>query len=97
MAARVIEEKRSEQAILQWIGAQETVSLEAVRDYVEAQSGVGYRSKQSYYDLLEAGGMSYHRSEKPKPKRDEAQILARREEIRKKTGTANGPRSSGER
>ena len=38
-------------------------------------------SKQSYYELLDAGGMSYHRSEKRNPKRDEAQVLARREEI----------------
>ena len=71
------------QAIVQWIGAQETVSIEAVRDHVEEHYGVGYRSKQSYYDLLEAGGMSYHRSEKHNPKRDEAQILERREEIKK--------------
>jgi putative transposase len=83
------------QAILRWIGAQEAVSVEAVRDYVEEQYGVVYRSKQSYYELLEAGGMSYHRSEKHNPKRDEAQILARREEI-KKDWHRGGPRSSGE-
>jgi len=83
------------QAILQWIGAQETVSLEAVRDYIEEQYGVVYRSKQSYYELLEAGGMSYHRSEKHNPKRDEAQILVRREEI-KKNWHRGGKRLSGE-
>ena len=44
---------------------------------------MGYRSEQSYYELLAAGGMSYHRSEKANPKRDEEQILARREEIKK--------------
>ena len=71
------------QAIVQWIGTQETVSVEAVRDYIEEHYGVVYRSKQSYYELLEAGGMSYHRSEKHNPKRDEAQILARREESKK--------------
>ena len=54
-----------------------------MHDYVEAQYGVEYRSKQSYYELLEAGGMSYHRSEKHNPQRDEAQILARREESKK--------------
>ena|SRR5215831_9216570 len=86
------EERR---AIVQWIGAQETVSVEAVRDYVEEQYGVVYRSKQSYYELLEAGGMSYHRSEKHNPKRDEAQILERRDEI-KKNWCRGGPRSSGE-
>jgi putative transposase len=81
--------------VLQWIGAQETVSIEAVRDYVEEHYGVVYRSKPSYYDLVEAGGMSYHRSEKHNPRRDEAQILARREEI-KKNWHRGGPRSSGE-
>jgi transposase len=75
------EEERHE--IVQWIGSHETVSVEAVRDYGEEQYGVVYHSKQSYYDLLEMGGMSYHRSEKKNPKRDEVQILARREEIKK--------------
>ena len=71
------------QAILEWIEARATVSMEALRDHIEKQYGVVYRSKQSYYELLEAGGMSYHRSEKDNPKRDEAQVLARREEIKK--------------
>jgi len=78
-----------------WIGGQETLSVEALRDYIEEQYGVVYRSKQSYYELLEAGGMSYHRSEKHNPKRDEAQVLARREEI-KKNWRCGGPRLSGE-
>jgi transposase len=86
------EEQR--QAILRWVGARETVSVEALRDYVEEQYGAVYRSKQSSYDLLAAGGMSYHRSEKSNPKRDEAQILARREVI-KKNWCRGGPRSSG--
>ena len=65
------------------MGTHETVTVEEVRDYIEEHYGVVYQSKQSYYDLLEAGGMSYHRSEKGNPKRDEAQVLARREEIKK--------------
>ncbi len=61
------------------------LSVEEVRDHVEATYGIVYQSKQSYYDLLRAGGMSYHQSEKENPKRDEAQVQTRREEI-KKTG-----------
>jgi putative transposase len=38
------------QAIRQWIAAQEMVSVEALRDYIEEQYGVVYRSKQSYYE-----------------------------------------------
>ena len=68
---------------VEWIQQQETVSVEQVRDYVEAEYGVVYASKQSYYELLAAGGMSYHKSEKENPKRDEAQVQARREEIKK--------------
>ena len=83
------------QAILRWIAARETVSVEALRDYIEEPYGVVYRSKQSYYELLEAGGMSYHRSEKANPKRDETQVLARREEI-KKNWRRGGPRWSEE-
>jgi len=86
------EEQR--QKILQWIEAHQTLTVEAVRDYLEEHYGVVYQSKQSYYELLEAGGMSYHRSEKANPKRDEAQVVARREEI-KKNWRPGGKRSSG--
>jgi len=70
--------------IAAWIKEHETLSIQAVRDYVEEHFGVVYQSKQSYYDLLQLGGMSYHQSEKLNPKRDEAQVIARREEIKKK-------------
>ena len=70
--------------IAAWIKEHETLSIQAVRDYVEEHFGVVYQSKQSYYDLLQLGGMSYHQSEKRNPKRDEAQVIARREEIKKK-------------
>ena len=56
---------------------------------IEARYGIVYQSKQSYYDLLEASGLSYHRTEKGNPNRNEGQVLERREEI-KKTGTALG-------
>jgi hypothetical protein len=53
-----------------------------------------YQSNQSSYDLLEASGLSYHRTEKGNPKRSEAQVLERREEIKKNWHRA-GQRSSG--
>lgn len=72
-----------QQEIVEWIGSHETVTVEAVRDYVEEHYGVRYKSKQSYYALLEAGGMSYHRSEKVNPKRDVEQVLERRAALKK--------------
>jgi transposase len=84
------------QGLEDWLGRQETITLEAVRDEIEARCGIVYQSKQSYYDLLEASGLSYHRTEKSNPKRDEAQVLERREEI-KKNWHRGGKRLSGER
>jgi len=81
------------EAVVTWIAKHETLSVEAVRDHLEAEYGVMYQSKQSYYDLLEAGGMSYHKSQPPNPKRDEEQVQARREEI-KKNWHQTGKRSS---
>jgi len=71
------------QATVAWIKGQASLSVEQVRDYLEREYGVVYESKQSYYDLLAAGGMSYHQSQKQNPKRDEEQVQARREEIKK--------------
>lgn len=71
------------EAVIAWINGHETLSVEALRDHLEGEYEVVYQSKQSYYDLLEAGGMSYHQSEKVNPKRDAAQVQARRDEIKK--------------
>ena len=71
------------------------MTLEEGRDEIEARYGIVYQSQQSDYDLLDASGLSYHRTEKSTPTRDEAQVLARREEIKKNWGRG-GPRSSGE-
>ena len=83
------------QAMEDWLGAQETITLEEVRDELEARSGIVYQSKQSYYDFLDASGLSYHRTEKGNPKRSVAQVLERREEI-KKNWHRGGKRLSGE-
>jgi transposase len=77
------------QEVEEWIGTHEAVRVEEVRDYIEEQYGVVYRSKQSYYEVLEAGGMSYHRTEPGNPKHDEVLVVERREGI-KKTGDAAG-------
>jgi putative transposase len=75
-----VEQRRELEA---WLGAQETVTREEVRTEIEARYGIVYQSKQSYYELLEASGLSYHRTEKGNPKRNETQVLERREEIKK--------------
>jgi putative transposase len=87
-----VEQRRE---IEDWLGAQETITVEEVRDEIEARYGIVYQSKPSYYELLDASGLSYHRTEKGNPNRNEAQVLERREEI-KKNWHRGGKRFSGE-
>ena len=84
------------QEIEDWLGTQETLTLEEGREEIEARYGSVYQSQQSYYALLDASGLSYRRTEKGNPKRNEEQVLERREEI-KKNWQRGGKRFSGER
>lgn len=74
-------EQRAE--VVSWIKGHQSLRLEELRDYVEQHYELVYQSKQSYYDLLSEGGISYHRSEAVNPKRDESQVLQKREELKK--------------
>ena len=58
-------------------------SVEALRDYLEYHYGVVYQSKQSYYNLLNEARLSWHKTQATNPKRDEPQVLQKREEIKK--------------
>lgn len=58
-------------------------SMEELRDLIERRYGVVYQSKQSYYDLLKEAGLSWHQTQAINPKRDEDQVLLKREELKK--------------
>jgi putative transposase len=70
--------------VVSWIQSHETLTIEALRDYMESQYRVVYDSKQSYYNLLTAGGMSYHATTASNPKYAEEQVVEKREDIKKK-------------
>ena len=75
--------------VVEWVRTYETITIEVLRDYIETQYGVVYNSKQSYYELLSEGGMSYHRTTAANPKYDEAKVMEKREEIKKKWRNIN--------
>ena len=50
-------------------------SVEELRDYVESTHGVVYKSKQSYYDLFDEAGISWHKSQKINPKSNYSGIV----------------------
>jgi len=70
--------------VVEFISKRQRLSLEEIVEYVKIHYGVIYKSRQSYYDLLKLGRMSWHKTEKTNPKRDESQVLFKRAEIKKK-------------
>lgn len=54
-------------AVIAWLQAQAAPSGSGLRDYVEARYGVVYQSPQSYYELMHAAGLSYHKRRKSIP------------------------------
>ena len=69
---------------IKYIQSKETISVDELSAYITENFGVTYSSKQSYYDLLHEAGMSLKKTEKFNPKRDEAAVLEKRQEIKKK-------------
>ena len=63
-----------EQEIIQWIQAHKTLAIAQLIEHITHTYNVTYKSKQSYYDLLDRGDMSYHRSEKANPKYNAAKV-----------------------
>jgi putative transposase len=77
------------ETVLDWLGKQSgSVNVERLEGYVNEQYGVQYRSKQSYYDLLQLAGMSYKKRQTVNPKKDEQKVLERREEIKKSVSSS---------
>jgi putative transposase len=77
-----VEEKEQ---VLDWIDKQSPqVDRQTLEIYLESEYGVTYRSTRSYYQLLQAAGISYKKRQAVNPKKDEQQVLAKREEIKKK-------------
>lgn len=58
-------------------------SVEELQDYLLDTYDVQYCSKQSYYDLLHEAKLSWKKTEKVNPKKDDALVLAKQESIKK--------------
>lgn len=73
--------KANRKEVISFLKTKETFSTEALRDYLEENYQVVYKSKQSYYDLLKEGGLSWKRTEKINPKRNDDLVEQKRQEI----------------
>lgn len=66
---------------LEWLRTQESWSVSALQTYLYETFQVVYQSLQSYYDLMHAAGLSWHKTEAHHPKKKEDLIAARSDEI----------------
>ncbi len=71
-----------DEVIVEW-RCRTTCDVAELRDWIESRYGVVYQSKPSYYDLLAEAAMSRRKTQPENPKRDELQVLAKREDIKK--------------
>jgi transposase len=56
--------KEQREEVIEWIREKKQTNLWELIEYIEQEYGVTYSSSQSYYELLKAGGMSWHKGEK---------------------------------
>jgi len=85
----------SRKEIIFFLETKKTFSVEELRDYLENKYQVVYKSKQSYYDLLKEGGLSWKKTdfhaisfcaqkllrEKVNPKKKESLVEEKKQEI----------------
>ena len=69
--------------VIAFLETQEYYSVEALRDDLEEQYDVVYKSKQSYYDLLHEAKISWKKTEKSHPAHDPDKVAARRAELQR--------------
>jgi putative transposase len=69
-------EERSE--ILVWIQHQEHWSVQALKQHLEQVYSVVYKSNQSYYELLDAAGMTWKKAQKVNPKADPEEVTRKK-------------------
>jgi putative transposase len=87
------EEQKSE--TLLHIRSHEVFGLSDLAAYLQSKHGVVYKSLQSYYDLLHEARMSWHKSQKRNPRRDEQKVQEKRTEVKKNFKNSANPSKDG--
>ncbi|EDN70058.1 transposase [Beggiatoa sp. PS] len=70
--------------VLKWLKKQPDFRVECLRNYLQKQHGVTYRSLQSYYALLHEAKLSWKKTQKRNPKTDPKKIKETREVLTQK-------------
>ena len=70
--------------IIDYIKSAQVIDLQILVSHIKDKYSVEFKSKQSYYTLLDLGGKSYHKTKKINPKKNEEKMQEKRAEIKKK-------------
>lgn len=68
--------------VINWIASHETMTVKNLKSHIENEYDIFYQSDTSYIQLLEQANLSYKKTQKENPKKDQAQIDAKKKEIR---------------
>lgn len=70
--------REQREAVLSWLQTKTIWELSELEHHLASQYGVGYESKQSYYDLFEAAGISWKKTTKVNPKKNPEAVAAKK-------------------
>lgn len=72
------------QKTMDWLQEKETVKLSELQKYLREEYNINFESEQSYYSLLKEAKMSWKKTQKYNPKKDDELIEAKKKEIKEK-------------
>lgn len=70
--------------VISYIKTKNTCHVDELISYIKDKYDFTYKSKQSYYDILKQAGMSWKKTEKVNPKKDNELVENKKKEIKKK-------------
>lgn len=72
------------QKTIDWLQQKETVKLSELQKYLREEYNITFESEQSYYSLLKEAKISWKKTQKYNPKKDDELIEAKKKEIKEK-------------
>lgn len=76
--------KEEKQEVIEWLRGQDYCRLGDLQMYIEKKYKIIFKSNQSYYDLFKEAKISWKKSQKKNPLKDEELVKERKEEIQKR-------------
>lgn len=67
--------------VIAWLKEQKTWNVEQLQQYLETTYGVTFQSRQSYYELLAAAGITWKKAQRAHPSKDPAEVAKKKERL----------------